>query len=130
MDVRTETPVYNESSSNSLAAALASGRAVLLLGQRHSAGLVDDLKRDVAAITGQQEGTDTIRLLAGLGDDSALESLRRALDRHPVAQELLAIAENPWAYVLTSAIDPQVHEAFQRAASGRQLRVLSLANAG
>src|SRR6266542_6199360 len=98
MDVGNETTEHNK-----LATALAAGRAVLLLGQRHSPGLVDGFKHDMAAITGRREGDTTIRLLAGLGDDSAIEGLRRALDRHQVAQELVAIAENPWAYVLTTA---------------------------
>lgn len=111
--------------SSTLVQALSAGRAVLVLGQRHSPGLLDGLRLDVAAITGQTDSADLVRLLAAVTDDSSLEGLRRAFERRPVTPELLAIAENPWAYVLTSAIDPQVHEAFQRAgAAGRQLRVL------
>jgi len=98
--------------SSTLVQALSAGRAVLVLGQRHSPGLLDGLRLDVAAITGQTDSADLVRLLAAVTDDSSLEGLRRAFERRPVTPELLAIAENPWAYVLTSAIDPQVHEAF------------------
>lgn len=89
------------------------------------------MKRDIAAIAGQGETGDFVQLLASLRDDAAIDGLRRAFERRPVGADLLALAENPWAYVLTSAVDPQVHEAFQRAcAPGRQLRVLSAGRAG
>ena len=111
--------------------ALAAGRATLLLGQRHSPGLLDALRRDIAAITNQSETDDLVRLLEGIRDDSALEGLRRAFEIHPVSSELLAVVENPWSYVLTSAIDPQVHEVFQRPGlSSRQLRVLFAGHTG
>jgi hypothetical protein len=72
-----------------------------------------------------------VELLAAAHDDAALEGLRRAFERHRVASELLAVAENPWSYVITSAIDPQLHEAFQRTgAAGRQLRILFAGYAG
>lgn len=114
-----------------LLAALAAGRAMLFLGQRHSPGLLDGLKRDIAAITNQPESDDLVRLVSAIRDDSSLEGLRRAFEMHPVAPELLAVAENPWSYVLTSAVDPQVHEVFQRpGVSSRQLRVLFAGHTG
>jgi len=129
--MRTDVTGNAEAANPTLVRALAAGRAVLVLGQRHSPGLLDSLKRDLAAITGQDDIGDFVRLLASISDDSSLEGLRRAFERHPAAPNLLAMAENPWAYVLTSAIDPQVHEAFQRAgAPSRQLRVLFAGRAG
>ena len=129
--MRTDVTGNAEAANPTFVRALAAGRAVLVLGQRHSPGLLDSLKRDFAAITGQDDSGDFVRLLASVGDDSSLEGLRRAIERLPVAPDLLAIAENPWAYVLTSAIDPQVHEAFQRAgAPSRRLRVLFAGRAG
>ena len=121
----------SEASGSTLLRALASGRATLLLGQRHSPGLLDSLKRDIAAITDQPDSDDLVRLLSAVRDDSSLEGLRRAFEIHPVAPELVEVAENPWSYVLTSAVDPQVHEAFQRpGSSGRQLRVMFAGHAG
>lgn len=110
--------------------ALITGRAVLVIGQRHSPGLADTLKRDIAAITNQPDKA-LIDVLSGVQDDQAFEGLRRALDSRPVSEQLVATAENPWAYVVTSAIDPQVHEAFRRPmSSGRQLRVLFAGHSG
>jgi hypothetical protein len=115
---------------DALVRALAAGRATLLLGQRHSPGLLNSIKRDIAAITGQTESGDLVRLLSAVGDDSSLERLRRAFEIHAVDPEMVAVADNPWSFVLTSAVDPQVHEAFQRPASARQLRVLFAGHAG
>lgn len=121
---------YEESAGAGLVRALAAGRATLILGQRHSIGLVDGLKEDIAAIADRPLGDDLIRLLTSARDKSALDGLRRAFDARPVDDELLAVADNPWSFVLTSAIDPQVHQAFQRATSVRQLRVLFAGHAG
>src|SRR4051794_38700155 len=107
---------------NSLVQALAAGRAVLILGQRHTPGLFDTLKLDIAAMIGQTDSSGLVHLLSAIHDDSSLEGLRRVFEQRPATPDLLEIAANPWCYVLTSAIDPQVHEAFQRVgASGRQL---------
>ena len=110
--------------------ALAAGRATPILGQRHSIGLLDGLKDDLAAVTDKPPGDDLIRLLSSARHESALDGLRRAFDVRPVDEELLAVADNPWSFVLTSAIDPQVHQAFQRGTSVRQLRVLFAGHAG
>jgi hypothetical protein len=115
---------------NVLVRALAAGRATLLLGQRHSPGLLDSLKRDIAAITGQTGSSDLVRLLSAVGGDSSLDGLRRAFEVHAVDPELVAVADNPWSFVLTSAVDPQVHEAFQRPGAARQLRVLFAGHTG
>lgn len=126
-----DTTPSNEPISSTLVQALAAGRVVLILGQRHSTGLVDGLRQDIAAITGQEDTGDLLDLLAAVREDASIEALRRALERRPVTPQLLAIAGNPWAYVLTSAVDPQVHEAFQRvSAAGRQLRMLFAGHAG
>jgi hypothetical protein len=120
----------NEDQS-ALFGALATGRATLILGQRHSPGLLDALHQDIAEITAQPANQDLVRLLEGVSGDLWLDAFRRASGTHPVAAELLDVAGNPWSYVLTSAIDPQVHEAFQRVGFGsRQLRVLFAGQAG
>ena len=117
--------------SGALVRAMTGGRATLLLGQRHSPGLLDALRQDIAAITGESAEADLVRLLDAVRDDSALEGLRRAFEVHPVAPELIEVAGNPWSFVVTSAIDPQVQEAFQRLGlASRQLRVLFAGKTG
>jgi len=113
-----------------LVRALAGGRATLLVGQRHSPGFLDGLKQDIAAVVGRS-GNDLIELLSGVIGDPSIEGLRRVLEARPASPELVKTADNPWSYVLTSAIDPQVHEAFRRpVSSGRQLRVFFAGSSG
>ena len=60
--------------SSTLVHALAAGRAILLLGQRNSPGLLDGLTLDVAATTGQKTAVDLMTLLASADDDRFAQS--------------------------------------------------------
>lgn len=102
------------------------GRAVLLLGQHHTPGLVDELIRDIAALAHTEPKSSLSDQLFGLGSASRLESVRQAFTRQLAPENLLSIASCPWSLVLTSAIDPAVFEAFARVGGqvGQRLRVL------
>jgi hypothetical protein len=105
---------------------IADGRAVLLLGQRHTSGMTDELIRDIAELAHAEPRDSLASQLQELGSPSRLESVRRAFTRHSADDELLLIASYPWNLVLTTAIDPVVVEAFARTGGsvGQRLRVL------
>lgn len=105
---------------------IADGRAVLLLGQRHTPGLVDELIRDIAALAHSEPKSSLSAQLYELGSASRLENVRQAFTRLVAPESLLSIASCPWSLVLTSAIDATVFEAFARVGgqAGQRLRVL------
>ena len=105
---------------------IADARAVLLLGQRHTSGLVDQLIRDIAALAHTEPKASLSAQLYDLGSPSRLESVRQAFTRQVASEDLLSIASCPWSLVLTSAIDPTVSEAFAMVGgrAGQRLRVL------
>lgn len=105
---------------------IAAGRAVLVLGQRHSTGLVDELIRDVATLSGAAEQPNLQEQLEELETASRVEEVRRAFGRHRPNDDLLEIARCPWSMAAVSAVDPLPLEAFNQVGSdsGRRLRVL------
>src|SRR5438067_2350542 len=104
-------------------AALSRGRAVLLLGQRHTAGFVDALTQNLAAIA-RVPGTPTlIDLLARQKAD--LDAARRVADASSPSDGLRVVCSLPWHTVISSAVDPLVHRALSESSDrSRQLRVL------
>ncbi|MEV6907051.1 hypothetical protein [Amycolatopsis sp. NPDC051071] len=112
--------------ADALLATIATGRAVLLLGQRHSGGLVDKLIRDVAALSGAVKQPTLQLQLQTLDTVSRFEEVRRAFGHHRPDDELFEIARCPWSLVAVSAVDPLPLEAFSQVGSdsGRRLRVL------
>jgi hypothetical protein len=105
---------------------IAAGRAVLVLGQRHSTGLVNELIRDVATLSGAAERPTLQEQLQELETASRVEEVRRAFGRHRPDDDLLEIARCPWSMAAISAVDPLPLEAFNQmgSGSGRRLRVL------
>ena len=105
---------------------VADGRAVLLLGQRHTSGMTDELIRDIAELSHAELRSSLSSQLQELGSASRLEHVRRAFTRHIADDSLLSIASYPWSLVLTTAIDPAVVEAFARTGGsvGQRLRIL------
>lgn len=101
-------------------------RAVLLLGQRHTPGLPDQLIRDIAALAHTEPKSSLSAQLYDLGSASRLEGVRQAFVRQIASDNLLSIASCPWSLVLTSAIDAAVFEAFARVGgqAGQRLRIL------
>lgn len=103
---------------------LAGGNAVLILGQDHSAGLSAEQGRDIAALLGNAPGESTQEQLVNLTEPAKLHTIRPAFARNPT-DDLLLTAGNPWAMVLTSAVDPVVIQALQQTGGvGRRIRVL------
>lgn len=105
--------------------AIAQGRAFLLLGQRHTDGLVDVLSADIATVLGVEIASSLLLQYSHMGTAERASQASRAFGSHRPSQELGAVAANPWSTVLTSAIDPAVLTAFQFSSGpGRQVRVL------
>ncbi|XVV15413.1 hypothetical protein ACQP2X_14050 [Actinoplanes sp. CA-131856] len=120
------SPGSRPGASDALQSAIAAGRAVLILGQRHSTGLVDELIRDVAVLSGAAERQTLQEQLQELETPSRIEEVRRAFSRHRPSEDLLEIARCPWSIAVTSAVDALPLEAFNQVGSdsGRRLRVL------
>ncbi|MEU4620305.1 hypothetical protein AB0G04_10060 [Actinoplanes sp. NPDC023801] len=112
--------------SDALLATIAAGRAVLVLGQRHTAGLVDELIRDVATLAGTAERPTLQEQLQALEMPSRIDQVRRAVARHEPGEDLLRIAKCPWSMTAVSAVDPLPIDALNQVGgdSGRRLRVL------
>jgi len=119
-------PGASTRSEEALLQCIAAGRAVLVLGQRHTPGLVDDLIRDIAALSGTQPQANLHEQMQQLGTPSRVEEVRRAFTRHVPQDVLIEIASCPWSLAITSAIDPVPFEAFARTGGGasRRLRIL------
>jgi hypothetical protein len=64
-----ESQQVSDPRSSTLVHALAAGRAILLLGQRHWPGLLDGFTLDVAATAGQNTAVDLMTVLAAGDDD-------------------------------------------------------------
>ncbi len=106
-------------------AALAAGRAVLLLGQEYSSPLMHQLLADVAVVLNAERAADLPSQLVGRAQPTDLPNIRRAFSLHSAPDQLVELAAQPWSFVLTSAIDSIPLEAFRRAAAaGRRLRLL------
>lgn len=107
-----------------LLSGLRSGRALLLLGQRHTQGLSDILSRDVGALL-DSSGTTSLKERLLQAEEEQFEGLLKAFTAHQPSDDLLAIARNPWSMILLSAVDPIAFQALQQAGgTGRRLRVL------
>ncbi|MFC7276052.1 hypothetical protein ACFQS1_18825 [Paractinoplanes rhizophilus] len=121
-----DNPGSDAGAADALQAAIAAGRVVLVLGQRHSTGLVDELIRDVAVLSGAAERQTLQEQLQELETPSRIDEVRRAFSRHRPGEDLLEIARCPWSIAVTSAVDPLPLEAFNQVGSdsGRRLRVL------
>ncbi|MFE9693633.1 hypothetical protein [Micromonospora sp. NPDC005806] len=120
-------PTMLRADEEALLGCIADGRAVLLLGQGHTAGLVDNLIRDIAALSGTEQQGSLPEQLQELGTASRVEDVRRAFSRQAPDEELLQVASCPWSLVIASAVDPVPVEAFARAGgrAGRRIRVLN-----
>lgn len=105
---------------------IASGRAVLLLGQRHTPGLIDELVRDIAALSGTEQRGSLHDQLQELATYSRIDQIRRAFTDHVPQDDLVELAGCPWSLAITSAIDPLPVEAFSRIGGGasRRLRIV------
>src|SRR4051795_7854572 len=101
---------------------VAEGRAVLLLGQRHTPGLVDVLADDVAALGSVDRLGSFTAQMQTLASTSALEPVRRAFMRHDPGPDMQLVADCPWSLVLLSAVDPVPSLAFARPLSSRRVR--------
>lgn len=126
----TKTPL--PAAERELLDSIVDGRAALLLGQRHTTGLMDELVQDIAALSHTDPKSNLSAQLHDLGSASRLEGVRQAFTRQVASENLLSIASCPWSIVLTSAIDPTVFEAFARVGgrAGQRLRVLYPQQAG
>ena len=104
---------------------LASGRAVLLLGQNHSTGFADQLTRDLSAALAIPHSESVRDQVISIGDADRIGDARQTfLSKNP-PDDLLKVAGNPWTMVVTSAVDPTVMQALQQAGGiGRRVRVL------
>lgn len=110
----------------SFVAALAAGRAVLLLGQNHSPALLSQLLSDIAAAQHSEKQVSLRRQLVDRVGPDDLTNVRRALSLHSPPESLLDLTRQPWSIVLTSAVDTVATEALRQAtSSGRRLRFLS-----
>ena len=109
---------------SSLIDSIADGRAVLLLGQRHTPGLSATLAADTAAIAGTAPRESVLDQMLELGSPSLVDPVRRAFLRHEPSGALQAVASCPWSLVLLTAIDPVAAAAFNEATSARRLRIL------
>nr|MDT0663537.1 hypothetical protein [Micromonospora sp. DSM 115978] len=102
---------------------IAEGKAVLLLGQRHTPGLVDQLIADIAALTDTPERETLPDQLQAVGSPSALDAALRGFRRPVPTEDLVGVLSCPWSLMLTTAVDPVVAEALSKAGgSSRQLR--------
>lgn len=109
----------------SFVSSLASGRAVLLLGQNHSPAMMAEALRDIAAALRREPKRSLRQQLADQVDASDLPNVRRAFSLHSPTEELLDVTQEPWAMVLTSAVDTVATDALRQAtSSGRRLRLL------
>lgn len=107
-----------------LISVVASGRSVLLLGQGHSTGLEDAVRDIAAAAHTDQTGDLRSQIIDRIKPDE-LANVRRALSFHSADEQLIETVSQPWATVVTSAVDSMAAEALRRAAAaGRRLRVL------
>ena len=105
--------------------AIAQGRAFLLLGQRHSVDSVESATADIAAVLGTPAMDSLPLQYSSMGTVENAFRASRAFDAQRPSPELDLVAANPWATVLTSAIDPAIVTSFQRnSGPGRQIRVL------
>ena len=108
-----------------LGRAIAQGRALLLLGQRHSVDVVENAIADLAAVVQSQPAGTLSQQYAEIGTVEKACQASRAYDAQRPSAELETVAANPWSAVLTTAVDPAVLTAFQRSSGpGRQIRVL------
>lgn len=89
-----------------LISAVAAGRGVLLLGQDHSGGLVDEVLRDVAAALRSDKATDLRSQLVDRVKVDDLPNVLRALSLHSADEQLIETVTQPWSMILTSAVDP------------------------
>ena len=103
---------------------VADGRAVLLLGQRHTPGLSSTMAADTAAIAATAVRASLMDQMLELGSPSLVDPVRRAFLRHEPTPDLQSVANCPWSLVLLTAIDPVATAAFAEASSARRLRIL------
>src|SRR4051812_24793226 len=86
-----------------LVVALSAGRAVLLIGQRHTPGLADHLTRDVAAALSIPQAESLPEQMAAVEDADLLPALRPVYEQSAPDEALNALTENPWALAISSA---------------------------
>ena len=105
--------------------AIAQGRALLLLGQRHSVDVIENATADLGAVLHAQPADTLPQQYFEIGTVEKACQASRAYDAQRPSAELETVAANPWSAVLTTAVDPGTLAAFQRSSGpGRQIRVL------
>jgi hypothetical protein len=104
---------------------IAAGRGLLLIGQRHTPGLADRLGGDAAAALSLPPAGSLPEQMAAVGDPELLPGLRPVYEQAVPDEGLNALTENPWAMVLSSAIDPAPLQSFlQMGGASRRTQVL------
>ena len=115
---------FDDNDESELVKALATRHAVLLLGQSHSP--TSALLSDVAAALRVDRRASFRDQLVDVTGPADMANVMRALSLHSPSPDLVDIAKLPWSFVLTSAVDTIVVEAFRRASgTARRLRLLN-----
>ena len=110
--------MMNEETTRNLVGAISEGRACLLLGQDHTEGLVENVLREVSALTSSPV-TSLRQALSSAGMATVAATMAEYLASRSVP--LIELASLPWTSVVATSVDRGLLDALAIAGTTRRL---------